>query len=256
MMKYIYKILLGFTVLVYSTTLPAQETQHDKFSNAAELYSAGKYNEACELWKSIYDTGVRSANLEYNIANSYFKTNNIPSAILFYERALLLKPGDENLHYNLQIARTLVIDKFNEIPQIFIVRWYNFIALSLRTNTWARLSIASFLLCLISVSLYIYSTKYSYKVYGFWAAIILLIISISSLTFSIRNKNLVYHNSGAIIFNSQVNGKSSPDNSGKDLFVLHEGTKVTVEDAVGQWYEIRLTDGNKGWVPSNSLEKI
>jgi len=82
------------------------------------------------------------------------------------------------------------------------------------------------------------------------------VISLTSLAFSFRNRTLVHNNRDAIIFSPLVNGKSSPDESGTDLFVLHEGTKVTVEDEVGEWYEIRLSDGNKGWIPSNSLEKI
>jgi hypothetical protein len=175
---------------------------------------------------------------------------------LFYERALLLKPGDEDIQYNLQIARTLVVDKFVEIPELFFVKWYNYLSLSLSTNSWAKISIICFILFLSSLSLYIYSSRYNRKVSGFWLAIILIVTSLSSLAFSVRNKNLIYYNSKAIIFSPLVNGKSSPDNSGKDLFVLHEGTKVTIEDEVAGWYEIRLSDGNKGWIPGNSFSKI
>jgi SH3-like domain-containing protein len=91
---------------------------------------------------------------------------------------------------------------------------------------------------------------------GFWFAILVLIVSASSLAFTMRNKSLVYDSHKAVIFSPSVNGKSSPDNSGTDLFVLHEGSKVSVEDMVGEWYEIRLSDGNKGWVPANSLTII
>jgi hypothetical protein len=255
-MKMNRKIFLFFSIVLFTFILTAQEKQNGKFSKASELYSAGSYKEALESWMSLYDSGMRSASLEYNIANANFKLNNIPGAILFYERAILLKPADEDLIYNLQIARTLVVDKFNEIPELFFIRWFNFISLTFSTNTWAKLSIVTFLVCLVALSVYIYSRRYSYKVIGFWLAILFIVISISSISFSIRNRNLVYTNPKAIIFSPLVNGKSSPDNSGKDLFVLHEGTKVTVEDEVGGWYEIRLSDGNKGWVPTNSLEKI
>jgi tetratricopeptide (TPR) repeat protein len=199
-------------------------------------------------------TGYRSAELDYNIGNAYFKINNIPGAILFFERAHLLKPADEDINYNLQIARTLVVDRFEEIPELFFVRWYNFLSLTLSTNLWAKLSIISFVLCLLFLSLYFYSSKYRSKVLGFWLALILIIISLASLSFSARNRSLVLNSNKAIIFVPLVNGKSSPDESGTDLFVLHEGTKVTVEDEVGEWFEIRLSDGNKGWIPSNSLE--
>ena len=88
---------------------------------------------------------------------------------------------------------------------------------------------------------------------GFWVAIFFLFLSLGSLAFTIRNKSLVYDSRKAIVSTSLVSGKSSPDKSGTDLFVLHEGTKVTIEDAVGEWLEIRLSDGNKGWVPGNSI---
>ncbi len=234
----------------------SQTTTEEKFREGTEYFSSGEYEKALELWTEIYKTGYRSAKLEYNIGNTYFKMNNIPAAILFYERALLYKPGDEDINYNLQIARTLVVDRFEEIPELFFVSWYNFLALSLSTNAWAWISIITFILCLLLLSLYFYTAKYKLKVLGFWLALLFIIISLSSLAFTFRNKSLVYDSQKAVIFSPVVNGKSSPDDSGTDLFVIHEGTKVTVEDEVGEWLEIRLSDGNKGWVPANNLEII
>ncbi len=232
----------------------SQDSPEDKFRKGSEFYSAGDYEKALAQWIELYNTGYRSANLNYNIGNAHFKMNNVPGAILFYERALLLKPADEDINYNLQIARTLVVDRFEEIPKLFFVKWFDFLSLIISSNSWARISIVSFILCLLFLSLYFYTSVYRYKVLGFWLAILLFIISLSSFSFTFRNKSLVYDSSTGIIFSSLVNGKSSPDDSGTDLFVLHEGTKVTVEDEVGQWFEIRLSDGNKGWVPANSLE--
>ncbi|OFY57461.1 MAG: hypothetical protein A2V50_00935 [Bacteroidetes bacterium RBG_19FT_COMBO_42_10] len=253
MMKLKITILL---FLVFSLHLFSQEKTEENFRAGTQSFSDGNYEEALESWINIYKTGYRSSELEYNIGNAYFKLNNIPGAILFYERAYLLKPGDEDVNYNLQIARTLVVDRFEEIPELFFIRWYNLLALSLSTNTWARISVSTFILCLLFLSLYFYTSKYKLKVLGFWLAVLFIVISLTSLALTIRNKNMVYDSGKAIVFSPFVNGKSSPDNSGTDLFVLHEGTKVTVEDEVGEWYEIRLSDGNKGWIPANSLEII
>jgi len=231
----------------------SQDTNRDKFYQGVTYFTAGSYKEALDSWTDIYNTGYRSANLNYNIGNAYFKLNDVPSAILFYERAYLLKPADENINYNLQIARTLIVDRFEEIPELFFIRWYNFISLFLSTNIWAEVSVISFVLFLLLLSLYIYSAKHRHKVIGFMLAMFFLILSLSSFAFTSRNKSMVYDSHKAIISNPLVNGKSSPDNSGTDLFVLHEGTKVTIEDEVGEWYEIRLSDGNKGWVPLNSI---
>jgi tetratricopeptide (TPR) repeat protein len=248
--KYILIILF-----IASIANPAvsQDTNKDKFYQGVSYFTAGSYKEALQAWNEIYNTGYRSANLDYNIGNAYFKLNNIPSAILFYERAYLLKPADENINYNLQVARTLIVDRFQEIPELFFIKWYNFVSLFLSTNSWAKISLTFFVLFLLFLSLYIYSPRHRYKVIGFWLAIFLIILSLTSLAFTKRNKSLVYDSHKAIITTPMVSGKSSPDKSGNDIFVLHEGTKITVEDKVGEWLEIRLSDGNKGWVPLNSI---
>jgi len=251
------RYILISLVLVFTASLVfAQEERSVKFNKGVEYYTASNYQGALDEWLDIYNTGYRSAELYYNIGNAYFKLNNVPGAILFFERARLLKPGNSNINYNLQIARTLVVDKFEEIPELFFVKWYDFLALMLQTNTWAVISIVTFMLFLILLSVYIYSPRYRTKVLGFWTAMLFLLISVSSLAFTVRNRNLVYNSNEAVIFSPSINGKSSPDNSGTDLFVLHEGSKVTIEDNVGEWYEIMLSDGNRGWVPSNSLTII
>jgi tetratricopeptide (TPR) repeat protein len=251
--KYILFLLL---LLLTANLVLAQEERSEKFKKGVEYYTASNYQEALNEWMDIYNTGYRSAELDYNIGNAYFKLNNVPGAILFFERARLLKPADSNINYNLQISRSLVVDKFEEIPELFFVRWFDLLSLLLSANIWAVISIISFVLFLVLLSVYIYSSRYRIKVMGFWAALLFLILSASSLAFTVRNRSLVYDNKQAVIFAPSVNGKSSPDNSGTDLFILHEGSKVTIEDNVGEWYEIKLSDGNKGWVPSNSLTII
>jgi tetratricopeptide (TPR) repeat protein len=233
-----------------------QDTKNEKFRQGVDFFSSGSFDKALDKWIDLYNTGYRSAELEYNIGNAYFKLNNIPGALLFFERAHLLKPSDEDINYNLQITRTHTVDRFEEIPELFFVRWFKLISLSLATNSWAIISISAFLICLLFQSLYFYSSKYSLKVLGFWLALLLLIISISSLAFSATSRQMVHNSHKAIIFSPQISGKSSPDNSGTDLFILHEGTKVTTGEKVGEWYEIRISDGNKGWIPAGSIQII
>lgn len=256
-MKQIIIIITILTsIFLYPESCFSQNESTEKFSQGVNYYTSGDYYNALETWLDLYKTGYRSGELEYNIGNAFFKLNNIPSALLFYERAYLKKPADDDIIYNLQIARTLIVDRFEDIPELFFVRWYNYLALTNSSNNWARISIITFVLFLTTLSLYLFSSKYRLKVSGFWLSLLLIVISATSLALTFSSRSLVYNNKNAIIFSPAVNGKSSPDLSGTDLFVLHEGTKVTVEDKVGEWYEIRLSDGNKGWIPSNSCEII
>ncbi len=249
-------ILIVLLISSLAHEASSQESTSEKFEKGAVYFSSGSFREALDTWMEIYNTGYRSATLNYNIGNAHFKLNNIPYSILFYERAYLLNPADEDINYNLAIARTLIVDRFQEIPDLFFVRWFDFISLVLSTNQWAKISLVTFILCLLLLALYVYSVRYKYKVLGFWFALIFLIITLTSFAFASRNKNLVYDSRQAVITNPLVSGKSSPDKSGTDLFILHEGTKVTIEEEVGEWYEIILSDGNKGWIPVNSLNKI
>jgi tetratricopeptide (TPR) repeat protein len=147
-----HRILIVLLFFLLVKTGYCQESGDDKFNAGTEFYKSGNYQEALNIWTEIYNAGYRSAVLNYNIGNAYFKLNNTPGAILFYERAHLLKPADEDIRYNLEIAGTLVVDKIDEIPQLFFVRWYNFISLLNSTNAWARFSLVAFVLCFIHES--------------------------------------------------------------------------------------------------------
>ena len=250
------KIRILFFLFSLLLSLNSYSQEKEKFRKGVDDYAAGNFNQALQSWIDIYNSGYRSASLDYNIGNAYFKLGEIPNAILFYERAYMLKPADENINYNLGIAKSMTVDRFNEIPALFFVKWFNFISLILHGNTWSLISIISFVLCLAFLSLYIYSSSYKRKVAGFWISIILLVISISSISFSWQNRTLVHDSHKGIISIPQVSGKSSPDSSGTDLFVIHEGTKVSIGEKVSDWYEITLSDGNKGWIPANSLNII
>ena len=243
-------------LLLVSFNAEAQDQADIRFKRGTEFFTEGNYEQALEEWTSLYTAGYRSAMLDYNIGNAYFKLGNIPGSILFYERARLRKPGDEDIGYNLRIARAMTTDRLEEIPELFFVRWYDFLSLVFSSDSWAATSLVSFIICLVFLSVYFYSSKYNVKVAGFWLAILALLLSLASFSFSARNKKMIFESNKAIIFGPIVNGKSSPDNSGTDLFVIHEGLKVSIEDEVGDWKEIRLPDGNKGWVPANSLEII
>ena len=133
--------------MIFSARAYPQESE-DKFKQGVNYFASGDFDKALEVWTDLYMTGYRSASL-ITILEMHILKLIISRAILFYERAHLLNPADEDINYNLQIARTLIVDRFQEIPELFFVRWYNFLSLSLSTNIWAKISLVSFILCLL-----------------------------------------------------------------------------------------------------------
>ncbi|HUS86260.1 MAG TPA: SH3 domain-containing protein [Bacteroidales bacterium] len=248
-------IILTLFIALISISLNAQE-EIEVYNAGMEYYSSGKFENAVEEWTKLVSNGYSSSTLFYNLGNAYFKSSNIPSAILYYEKASLLKPFDEDIRYNLEIARIYVVDKIDIIPELFFIRWFKMSSLFLSSNSWALLSAVTFILALLFFLIYLFGSRYLFKKISFIISVIMLVVSIISLSFSIENRVLTTGNSYAIVFSPSVTGKSSPDSGGSDLFIVHEGTKVKIEDEVGGWYEIRLPDGNIGWIESGEVRKI
>lgn len=246
----------AFLLLSTGELLKSQTVEAESFKKGVEAYTAGNYTEALDLWLSVYKTGKSSPELLYNIGNAYFKLQNIPGAILFFERGLLIAPGDEDIRYNLLVAKSLTVDRFDEIPPFFLAEWFSHLSLLIHSDKWSVISLFTFIIALLMLALWLFSSKYKIKILSFWISLFLLFISASTLAFSIHNKKLTADSNRAVIFSPQVSGKSSPDESGTDLFVLHEGTIVEAGSKVGEWSEVRLTDGNKGWIPASAFEII
>lgn len=256
MHKFTY--IYGCITLLFLPIIAMAQTEDEDnlFQRGVEYYTANDYLSAIETWETIYKRGYNSAELLYNMGNAYFKMDDISHAILFFERAALLSPANEDINYNLQVAQTRIVDRFEAIPELFFIRWSNYFALIFSTNVWAVISLITFIVTLLMVAFYLFSPNRSHKVVGFWLGVVMLFFSIVSLANSIRSYNIVHNSNSAIVMVAQVSGKSSPDNSGTDLFVIHEGTKVNLTDRVGDWYEVRLSDGNKGWLPISSVEQL
>ena len=248
----------GFLVagLLAACTSLSGQVETDTYNKGVEKYSLGEFHEAAEIWTSLVASGYSSADLLYNTGNAYFKCNDIPSAILYYEKALMLKPFDEDIRYNLEIARTHVVDDFESIPELFLVRWFRMVSLVKSSDYWAISSIILFSLFLAMVLLWLLSARRPIKKAGFSMAIVFLFISLFTVSLSLQSRPLKTKKGGAIVFSSAVTGKSSPGDEGKELFVIHEGTRVRIEEQVGEWYEIRLSDGNLGWIHSSDVRKI
>ncbi len=244
------------TILIISLSGIAAQTPRERYSQAGELYGSGDFSGAAAIYQKLYEEGFRSRDLLYNAGNAFFKTGDNASAILFYERARLVAPADEDIDYNLQIARSRVTDRFETVPQLFFVRWFDFLAMLAATNVWAVIAIAMFVAALLCAVIFLTIARARGRLLSFWLAVAALLLSALTLSLALRNNSLVNDNSRAVITCSIVTGRSAPGDKGSELFVIHSGTAVTVEQELGEFMEVRLPDGNKGWIRGDCMEKI
>ena len=219
-------------------------------------YIKNDFASAIQIYESLLQQG-EAPEIYYNLGNCYYKTDDIARAILNYERALLLSPGNTDIRANLEIARSKTIDKVTPVPEIFFITWIKSLVNSQSSDAWARTGIVSFLLLLVSLAIFFFTQHIKWKKIGFSAAILFLILTVLSNLFASQQKSYLTNRNDAIILSPSVTVRSTPSESGTSLFVLHEGRKVEIKDnSMREWKEIRLEDGKVGWVPSSSIEVI
>lgn len=249
MKRFINTILaILFTVTVFA--------QADLIQKANEHYTKEEFQKAIDGYNQILMAGIESPEVYFNLGNAYYKTKQYTLAILNFERAKLLAPDDEDIEFNLQVANQHVVDSIQELPGLFIVRWWNGLVNSHTTDTWAVFSIVGFILFLSMLGLYFFARSGDIRRISFWAGCVLLIMTIFSWSFAAQQKSRLVNHSYAVVMQPTVTVKSSPSEKGTNLFVIHEGLKVRITDKLGDWVEIRLADGNKGWLLTESIERI
>ncbi len=248
------KKIVTFILVLGSWFLAPSAFAQDNYAAANELYAAGEYAEAAAMYEAELEQG-KSAEVYYNLGNAYFKMGELAQSILAYERALRINPRYEDAQHNLKFAQSRIVDDIEDNTAFFLSQWTTALRNALHETTWMWLSIGLFLLCLIGVIGFAFLHTLAWRKAGFHIAWIALVLSIISLSFtaSLHNRDTVREE--AIITQSIVNAKSSPDKSGTDLFVLHEGTKVHIRSTLSGWVEIHV--GNHvGWVNQTALERI
>ena len=224
-------------------------------ANAA--YSNGNWNDAIKDYGMIASLGIENAQLYYNLGNANFKAGNLPEAILNYERALKIDPSYADARYNLEFASTQTQDRIEAVPEFILKTWTRKVCYLLGSDQWAIIFLVGLALLCSMILLFFLSPSTAGKRTGFILAIVLLLFDGAALGFSLHQKNDYSVRDEAIVMSPVISAKSSPSQSGNmDLFVLHEGTKVTVIDTVGDWYNISISDGRQGWVRASDLEVI
>jgi len=230
--------------------------QNDLLKQANEAYAKGDFQAAADSYEELLKTNGESAIVYYNLGNSYYKLNKVAPSILNYERALLLEPGNGDIRFNLEIAKLKTVDKIDPVGDFFLTEWFRDIQNLLSTNAWSNLSIVCFILLIVALFLFFFSRRVFIKKAGFYAGIILLVCIVFGNCFAYNQKNKLTQRNEAIIFAPTTTIKSSPDDSGTDLFLLHEGAKVRLKNKIGNWNEIETANGNVGWIKSSEIEVI
>lgn len=254
-MRKITFVLLILCLALISSQLRAADAE-SLFRTANELYDAGEYAKAAESYEELISRGYDNAEIYHNLGNSYYKQDMVAPAIVSYERALKLNPADEDTRFNLRLANLKTVDKIDPIPQFFLNAWIENAYTLISAKTWGlAFTMLIWLAALLGV-LFVAIRSVTGRKMLFPSAVLSLAAALVVLFFAFKADEYQSSTKSAVVYQPSVYVKSSPSEESTKLFLLHEGTKLTIDDRVGEWVEIRIADGNKGWVPRQAIEVI
>jgi len=251
--------MTALLMMIVPAAAYAQQNEYvdSLWNEANNAYTEGRWEDAVTGYDMISGMGLESAALYCNTGDAYFKSGNIPMAILNYERALKLDPSYQDAQYNLELLGSMIQDRIDPVPEFILSVWAKNVCRLMDSNAWAVTFLVLLALTMAMALLFVLSPSVAGRRTGFFTGIVLLLMAASSLSFSIWQKNDYMKVDSAIVMRPVSSVKSSPSSeSSQDLFVLHEGTKVKVIDQVGSWNNIELADGRQGWIPSSDIELI
>jgi len=246
-------LLIGLTLLSMQHIWAQPDSLYLKGN---DLYGQASYEEALRLYQQVLEQGRESADLYYNMGNAAFRSHQIGRSILYYEKALKLDPGHEDAMHNLEFVSRYRVDAFEEVPELFIRNWLRALVHLFPEKIWSMLALLFFLLLLLGVLVWLFSSRMVLKKTGFTTAFISLFLFIISLSSGLTRHREIIRPREAIILVPSVVVRSSPSESGTELFILHEGTKIELSEEVSGWRNIRIPDGREGWVNSGDFESI
>ena len=249
------RLVKSILLLYLSTFLPLPGMAITK-GNADAEYSKGNYVQAIKDYEELLRKN-KTADVYYNLGNAYYRTDNIVQAVLAYERALMLSPGDEDIRFNLQMARSKTIDKITPESEMFFVSWWRSLVSLMSADGWAYFSIVFISLALLLLLAYLFSEQILVRKIGFFGGLILIVLFLLSNVFAYQQKNLFENRKGAIVIAPLLTIKKTPSKTSSDVSVIHEGTRVDItDDTMRDWKAVRLADGREGWVQPSEIEKI
>ncbi len=239
-------------LLFFGSFLMAQPT----FEAANQAYKKGNYNFAIEQYEGILEGGQHSAELYYNLGNAYFKTGNLGKAILNYERTRLLAPRDVEARDNLAIAQARTIDIIQPLPDFFLTRWWRALQQSLSAGAWSCLSVLMLWLAVAGLSVWLLLTDREQKKRGFLGGMVCLLLFGITFALAAQRKATQQNSNQAIILAKEIALKDAATADSPDILMLHEGTKISLLDQIGDWHKVRLPNGEQGWLAEKSFEEI
>ncbi|MCM4166667.1 Cell division coordinator CpoB [Arenibacter antarcticus] len=244
------------TVLFFTISALGYAQNQQLFEEATTFYNDGEYQKAADNYLKILDNGEHSAALYFNLGNTYYKLNDIAPSIYYYEKALLLKPYDQDILNNLNFARNMTLDAIEPLPQSAVTKLINKVTSFLTFDQWAYIAVV-FMILFVGFYISFYYFRFStQKRIAFISSLVFLVFTLCAAALAYVQYDKFKTDRPAVVFAEQAPINSEPNNRSQLIFNLHAGTKVKVVDQLNDWKKIEIADGKTGWLLANDIKEL
>jgi tetratricopeptide (TPR) repeat protein len=252
-----YSLCVWLLLLAIPFCVTAKEINAEALlKQGNEAYAKGRFEDAATAYKQVLDAGYQSAAVYFNLGNANYKLSEMPEAILNYEKALKLSPGDEEIQLNLQLANLKITDRIEAVPEFFLTKWWKGFIFFFSLSTLSVLTVVCFILGFAALIAYLFLIAVFPKKVAFYKGVILLSLGLIFMVMAAVQSNYLHAQQQGIVFSGAADVKAGPDTKQKTLFVIHEGTKVSIAENEGDWIKVTLANGNGGWIKLADIKSI
>ena len=250
------KTIFLTAILITAWSLLSGQAPEARLAQANAAYQGGDYEQAVETYESLLAEGLESEALYYNLGNAYFRQGRLGRAVLNYERARLLDPADADIRHNLAIARGQLPERFEAVPEFFLLRWWRGAHQLAAATTWAVLGLALCWLGVAGLIVWLLAGTRETRKRGFFAGLVLLLLS--GLPFALAAGQAAYERDTgfAVVIDAEATLRSGADARSAPVEALPPGVKVRLLDVIGDWHKVRLANGEEGWLPAGAFVAV
>ena len=246
--------MIYFWVL-QTSWLMAQSNPVEQMEKAIAAYQEANYEAAIALYEEVLASGQHSGTLYYNLGNAYYKAGLKGKAVLHYERALLLDPGNAEARDNLAFVQAQ-IPSVEQVPPFFLRAWKEAVQALLPARIWAVSGLVLLWMGAGGVTVWLLGQSRERKKQGFSLALTGFLLCIVPLWLAFSRKQAETNSPFAIVLADGGKLHAAPGEESEERLILAEGWKVECIEQLNDWYKIKLANGEMGWTKADMLEKL
>ena len=251
-------LTLSCFLMLPTPGIVAQEpSSTDLMATANGRYERGEFAEAAQQYESLIAMGYEDTALYYNLGNAYLEDGDPGRAILNYLRAEELSPRNPNVRANLDLARSMTLDRI-ETERDSLVESVSYLGRRWVTPTeLATVALLFWIIGALAISgLLVWRTaplRFVLRIVG-GASTVTALLAFALLL------NMIYANpydSAGVVMAERVEALSGPGFQYAEEFTLHSGAQVRLLDTRQGWMRVALPGGEiRGWMPAHTVEAV